>query len=57
MISALELGGGFDQTLKELSDPLLHDETAERLVAALREGAAGLWAVRPADPVVQSVFP
>ncbi len=57
MISALELGGGFEQTLKELSDPLLHDETVERLVAALREGAAGLWAVRPADPVVESVFP
>ncbi len=43
--------------MKELSDPLLHDETAERLLAALREGAAGVWAVRPADPVVQSVFP
>jgi len=57
MISALELGGGFEQTLKELSDPLLHDETAERLLAALREGAAGLWATRPADPVVESVFP
>src|SRR5258705_3758582 len=57
MISALELGGGFAQTLKELSDPLLHDETAERLLAALREGAAGLWATRPADPVVESVFP
>jgi len=57
LISALELGGGFDQTLKELSDPLLHDETAERLLAALREGAAGLWATRPADPVVESVFP
>src|SRR5258705_349776 len=57
MISALELGGGFEQTLKELSNPLLHDETVERLVAALREGAAGLWATRPADPVVESVFP
>jgi HEAT repeat protein len=57
MISALELGGGFEQTLKELSDPLLHNETAERLLAALREGAAGLWTTRPADPVVESVFP
>jgi HEAT repeat protein len=57
LISALELGGGFEQALKELSDPLLHDETAERLLAALREGAAGLWATRPADPVVESVFP
>jgi HEAT repeat protein len=53
----VDSSGGFDQTLKELSDPLLHDETAERLVAALREGAAGLWATRPADPVVESVFP
>ena len=57
MISALELGGGFEQTLKELSDPLLHDETAERLLTALREGAAGLWTTRPADPAVESVFP
>ena len=57
MISALELGGGFEQTLKELSDPLLHNETAERLLTAVREGAAGLWTTRPADPVVESVFP
>jgi HEAT repeat protein len=57
MISALELGGGFEQTLRELSDPVLHNETAERLLAALREGAAGLWTTRPADPVVESVFP
>ena len=57
MISALELGGGFQQTLRDLSDPLLHNETAERLLAALREGAAGLWTTRPADPVVESVFP
>src|ERR1700674_2428602 len=57
MISALELGGGFQQTLRDLSDPLLHNETVERLLAALREGAAGLWTTRPADPVVESVFP
>jgi HEAT repeat protein len=57
MISALELGGGFEQTLRELSDPLLHNEAAERLLVALREGAAGLWTTRPADPVVESVFP
>jgi|SRR5579872_434835 len=57
MISALELGGGFEQTLKELSDPVLHTEAAERLLVALREGAAGLWTTRPADPVVESVFP
>ena len=57
MISALELGGGFEQTLKELSDPVLHNEAAERLLSALREGAAGLWTTRPADPVVESVFP
>jgi HEAT repeat protein len=57
MISALELGGGFEQTLKELSDPVLHNEAAERLLVALREGASGLWTTRPADPVVESVFP
>jgi len=57
MISALELGGGFEQTLKELSDAVLHDEATERLLAALREGAACLWTTRPADPVVESVFP
>jgi HEAT repeat protein len=57
MISALELGGGLDRVMNELSDPLLHDETAQRLLTALREGAAGLWSTRPADPVVESVFP
>jgi HEAT repeat protein len=57
MISALQLGGGFEQTLRELSDPVLYDEAAERLLSALREGAAGLWTTRPADPVVESVFP
>ncbi len=57
MISALELGGGFEKVVAELSDPMLHDETAARLVTALREGAAGLWGMRPADPAVESVFP
>ena len=57
MISALDLAGGFEQVMKELSDPLLHNEIAERLVTSLREGAAGLWSTRPEDPVVQSVFP
>jgi len=57
MISALELGGGFEQILRELSDPVLHNEAAERLLSTLREGAAGLWTTRPADPVVESVFP
>jgi hypothetical protein len=57
MISALELGGGFDQLLKELSDPVLSNEASERLLVALREGAAALWTRRPADPVVESVFP
>ncbi len=57
MIFALELGGGLDQVMKELTDPLLHDETAARLLNALREGAAGLWSTRPADPAVESVFP
>jgi HEAT repeat protein len=57
MISALELGGGFEKVIAELSDPMLHDEAASRLLSALREGAAGLWSTRPADPVVESVFP
>jgi HEAT repeat protein len=57
MISALELGGGFGKVLSELEDPLLHDQTAGQLLDALREGAAGLWSTRPADPVVESVFP
>jgi HEAT repeat protein len=57
MISALEIGGGLGKVMAELSDPLLRDETAERLLEALREGAAGLWSTRPADPVVESVFP
>jgi hypothetical protein len=57
MISALELGGGFEKVMEELSDPLRHDEAASRLIDALREGAAGLWSTRPADPVVESVFP
>jgi HEAT repeat protein len=57
MISALELGGGFEKVMAELTDPALHDEASARLVAALREGSAGLWTLRPADPVVESVFP
>lgn len=57
MISALELGGGFEKVVAELSDPMLHDETSARLVNALREGAAGVWGTRPADPVVETVFP
>jgi HEAT repeat protein len=57
MISALDLSGGFDKVMMELADPLLHDEAAARLLDALRESAAGLLTTRPADPVVQSVFP
>jgi HEAT repeat protein len=57
MISALELSGGFERVLAELADPLLHDATASQLLTILREGAAGLWTIRPADPVVESVFP
>ncbi len=57
MISALELGGGFEKVMAELADPLLHDQTAAQLLIAIREGAAGLWSTRPADPVVESVFP
>jgi HEAT repeat protein len=57
MISALELGGGFGKVMSDLEDPLLHDHTAGQLLEALREGAAGLWSARPADPLVESVFP
>jgi HEAT repeat protein len=57
MISALELGGGLTKVMDELSDPALHDEAAERLLIAIREGVAGLWSTRPANPVVESVFP
>lgn len=55
MISALELDGGFEKIMAQLSDPKLHDDAATRLLAALREGAAGLWTARPADPVVEPV--
>jgi HEAT repeat protein len=57
MISALELGGGLEKVVAELSDPLLHDQTASQLLMAIREAADGLWSTRPADPVVESVFP
>jgi HEAT repeat protein len=57
MISALELGGGFEKVMAELADPLLHDRTAAQLLTAIREEAAGLWSTRPADPVVETVFP
>ncbi len=57
MISALELGGGFEKVMAQLADPMLRDEAASVLLHALREGAAGLWTTRPADPVVESVFP
>jgi len=57
IISALELAGGFEKVMENLSDPLRHDETAEHLLEALREGAASLWSTRPADPVIESVFP
>lgn len=57
MISALELGGGFEKVMAELADPLLHDETAARLLSAIREESTSLWSTRPADPVVESVFP
>ena len=57
MISAIELGGGFEKLIGQLADPALHDEASALLLNALREGAAGLWSERPADPVVASVFP
>ena len=57
IISALELGGGFEKVMEELADPLLHDQTAAQLLTTIREEAAGLWSTRPADPVVETVFP
>jgi HEAT repeat protein len=57
MISAFELGGGFEKVMAQLADPRLRDEAAALLLGALREASAGLWSTRPADPVVESVFP
>jgi HEAT repeat protein len=57
MISALELGGGFGNVLAQLADPDQHNEAAASLLEALRKGSAGLWSMKPADPVVEAVFP
>jgi hypothetical protein len=57
MISALELGGGFEKVMEQLADPMLRDETTALLLGALREASSGLWTIRPADPVVEAVFP
>ena len=57
MISALELGGGFGNVMAQLEDPKHYDEAAANLVDALRKGSAGLWSMKPADPVVEAVFP
>ena len=57
MISALELGGGFEKVMEHLTDPTLRDETMALLLGALRDASAGLWTTRPVDPVVESVFP
>jgi HEAT repeat protein len=55
MISALELAGGFEKVMDELSDPLLHDAAAEHLLDALRKGAAGLWVAVPPEPALEKV--
>ena len=57
MVSAIELAGGFEKVLAKLADPRIHEETAAVILNALREGSAGLWSTRPADSVVESVFP
>ena len=57
MISAIELSGGFEKVMAQLADPVFQSRAAAQLVNALREGSAGQWSVRPADPVVESVFP
>ena len=41
MISALELGGGFEKVMAELADPVLHDEAAARLLKRHPRGIAG----------------
>ena len=53
MISALELAGDFGKVIEDLSDPAQHDAAAERLLGALREGAAGLWSAGPLNPVLE----
>jgi HEAT repeat protein len=55
MISALELAGNFGKIIEYLSDPSRHDAASERLLGALREGAAGLWSTGPVDPVLEKV--
>ena len=55
MISALELAGDFGKVVEDLSNPLQHDAAKERLLGALREGAAGLWSREPAEPVLEKV--
>jgi len=57
MISALELGGGFGNVLAQLANPDQHNETASQLLDALRKGSDALWSMKPADPVVETVFP
>jgi HEAT repeat protein len=57
MIHAIELEGGFKKVMEQLTEPAHHDQAAARLVEALREGSASLWSTRPADPVVEPVFP
>jgi len=54
MISALELAGGFGKVIEQLSEPLHHDAAAERLLGALREGAATLWSADP-ESVLEKV--
>jgi hypothetical protein len=57
MISALELGGGFEKVMARLADPSLRDVTAAFLLNALREGSAAAWSTRPAEPVNEPVLP
>jgi HEAT repeat protein len=57
MISALELGGGFEKVMAQLGDPMHRDEATALLLSALRAGSASLWSLRPADPVAESVLP
>ena len=56
MISALELGGGFEKVVARLADPSLRDVTAAFPLKALREGSAQMWSTRPADTAIEPVL-
>ena len=50
MISALELGGGFEKVMAELADPDLHDQTARQLLAPSAKAQPASGARAPPIP-------